>query len=330
MSVLIGDLGGTKTILAVVDKETGPYNFTNEKIFSSNDYNSLESIISDYIKVLSLKIDSACLAVAGPIANGCATITNLSWIVDEEKIKKTFNLKHVKLINDLEAVAHSVPILKPADLYTLQEGYFVEGGNIAIIAPGTGLGEAFLSGFGETNIAHPSEGSHASFAPTNALQIDLLNYMQDVKNFEHVSYERICSGALGIPNLYNFLKDTNLETEPSWLKEKLSTAEDPTPIIIAAAKDIECKICISTLELFADILASEAGNLALKVLSTSGIYIGGGISPRILSVLQKSFFLETLVNKGRFKKFLSQIPVKVILNAKAGILGAAVCGLKSE
>lgn len=329
MNVLVGDLGGTKTILATVSEETGPHILKNEKNYVSAQYESLESIISGYLKTVAQKIDSACLAVAGPITNECATITNLSWTVDAENLRSKFNLKSVKLINDLEAVAYAVPILESTDLHTLQDGTPVEGGNVAIVAPGTGLGEAFLTGYGTTNQAHPSEGSHVSFGPTNEIQMHLLTYMREEKEFDHVSYERVCSGALGIPNIYDFLKDTGRETEPEWLKESLTKSEDPTPIIIKAANEKKnpCKICVATLELFYDILAAEAGNLALKVLSTSGIYIGGGIPPRILEYMKKPRFLEILKNKGRFVELLSQMPVKVILNSKAGLLGAAACGL---
>ncbi|MGD8779636.1 MAG: glucokinase [Ignavibacteria bacterium] len=329
MNVLVGDLGGTKTILAMVTDETGPHILLNEMTYASVQYESLEAIMSDYLKNIGQKIDSACLAVAGPIVNGCAAITNLSWIVDAEKLQTKFGLESVKLINDLESVAYAIPILESSDLHTLQEGAPIEGGNVAIVAPGTGLGEAFLTGYGTTNRAHPSEGSHVSFGPTNETQMNLLTYMREKKGFDHVSYERVCSGALGIPNIYDFLKDTGRETEPEWLKESLAQSEDPTPIIIKAANEKKnpCKICVSTLELFRDILAAEAGNLALKVLSTGGVYLGGGIPPRILEYLKKPQFLEILKSKGRFVELLSKMPMKVILNSKAGLLGAAACGL---
>ena len=330
MNVLIGDLGGTKTILAVVSDQTGPRELLHEKTYPSTHYNSLEAIIRDYLDGITIRIDQACLAVAGPITHGRATITNLSWFVDAERLQSTFNLSPVVLINDLESVAYAIPILEPTDIHTLHEGSPVEGGTIAVIAPGTGLGEAFLTLEGGTYQAHASEGSHVSFGPTNQLQTKLLTYMREQKGFDHVSYERVCSGALGFSNLYNFLKDKGYAKEPDWLMEKLARSGDPTPIIVESAQDKSnpCEICIATLDLFCDILAAEAGNLALKVLATGGIYLGGGISPRILDELQKPEFLEILRNKGRFQDLISQMPVKVILNPKAGLLGAAAVGLR--
>jgi glucokinase len=332
MNVLIGDLGGTKTILAVVSDETGPRTILHEQTYPSNRYDSLETIISEYLKAVAVQIDHACLAVAGPITHGRATITNLTWIVDSERLRSTFSWSSVALINDLEAVAYAIPILEASDVQTIHEGSVVEGGSIAVIAPGTGLGEGFLTLDGDEYHAHASEGAHVSFGPINRLQTDLLIYLREQKGFDHVSYERVCSGALGFTNLYSFLKDTGRAEEPDWLKEKLAGCEDPTPIIVGCAQDKSnpCEICIETLNLFRDILAAEAGNLALKVLSTGGIYLGGGISPRIVEELQKPVFLEVLRNKGRFRELLSKMPVKVILNAKAGLLGTAFVGLRTS
>jgi glucokinase len=332
MNVLIGDLGGTKTILAVVSDETGPRTILHEKTYPSNRYVSLETIIAEYLQEISGQVDRACLAVAGPITHGRATITNLTWVVDADRLKSTFNLSSVELINDLESVAYAIPILEASDVQTIHEGSPVPGGSIAVIAPGTGLGEGFLTMDGASYHAHASEGAHVSFGPTNALQTELLTYMRERKGFDHVSYERVCSGALGFTNLYDFLKDTGRAKEPDWLREKLAGCEDPTPVIVTCAQDLTnpCDICIETLDLFRDILAAEAGNLALKVLSTGGIYLGGGISPRILDELQKPAFLEVLRNKGRFRELLAKMPVKVILNAKAGLLGAAFVGLRTS
>ena len=331
MNVLIGDLGGTKTILAVVSDETGPRTTLHEKNYPSARYDSLEAIIREYLKENSIRIDQACLGIAGPITHGRAAITNLPWFVDAEQLKSTFNLSSVILINDLEAVAYAIPKLAPSDVHTLHEGSPLKGGSIAVIAPGTGLGEGFLTLDGTGYRAHASEGSHASFGPINRLQTDLLLYLREQKGFDHVSYERVCSGALGFSNLYRFLKETGRAEEPEWLKAKLANCKDPTPIIVTCAQDKTnpCEICIETLELFRDILAAEAGNLALKVLSTGGVYLGGGISPRILEELKKPVFLEVFRNKGRFRELLSKMPVKVIMNSKAGLLGAAFVGLQT-
>jgi glucokinase len=270
-----------------------------------------------------------CFAVAGPVIAGRAHITNLPWIVDAVKLKSTFNLSDVALLNDLESLAYGVSILNPDDVCTLSEGAPVEGGNIAVIAPGTGLGEAFLTFKDGRYIVHAAEGGHASFSPVGELQIGLLAYLNQ-KGYDHVSFERVCSGGLGIPNLYSYLKSTGLE-EPDWLADQLSAVEDPTPVIISTANDTDrpCELVSAVLDLFVAILGVEAGNLALKVLATGGIYLGGGIPPRILPELQKPVFLEALRNKGRFRELMTNIPVHVIMNAKAGLMGAATVGLSA-
>ena len=328
--LLVGDIGGTKTIPGVVKDETGARILHHERIYPSTQFDSLEAMIHEYLGETTLSIDRACFAVAGPIINGQARVTNLPWVVESEKIRSAFNITVVSLINDLESVAYAVPALEPVDICTLHEGSPVAGGTIAVIAPGTGLGEAFLTWDGGAYRAHASEGAHASFGPTTPLQMELLAYLREKKGFDHVSYERVCSGGLGFPNLYDFLKNTGHCSEPGWLAKILADCEDPTPVIVEAAKDKAnpCGICIATLDLFSEILASEAGNLALKVLSTGGIYLGGGIPPRILDELRKPAFMFNLRNKGRFQDLISKMPVKVILNAKAGLLGAAVHGLQ--
>lgn len=332
MNILVGDLGGTKTNLAIVSNDTGPHDLKHEKTYASGQYDSLTDILRSYLQGVAVTVESACLAVAGPISNRRAAITNLTWVVDADELQSAFGFRFVRLINDLESVAYAVPILRPQDIHTLHEGSPVEGGPIAILAPGTGLGEAFMTADSlGLYRPHGSEGGHVSFAPTNALQVDLLTYMRVEKGFDHVSVERVCSGGLGFPNLYDFIRDTGRASEPAWLAEKLAAADDPTPVIIEAAKDHTqpCEIAVMTLDLFCDILAAEAGNLALKVLAWGGIYIGGGIPPRILDTLTKPGFLLTLWNKGRFEAMLTSMPVRVILNSKAALIGAAACGLQS-
>jgi glucokinase len=228
--------------------------------------------------------------VAGPVVAGRATITNLPWVVDEEQLQAALNLSFVHLLNDLEAIAHAVPFLEPADLHTLNEGQPAPGGTIAVIAPGTGLGEAFLTWDGSRYCPHASEGGHTDFGPVNPLEVELLRYLQD--RFEHVSYERICSG-LGLPNIYAFLKDSGYADEPAWLAEELTAADDPTPVIVNAAlhpayggdEREGSELCVATLNTFVSILGAEAGNLALKVLASGGVYLGGGIPRRILPAL---------------------------------------------
>ncbi len=327
--LLVGDIGGTKTVLALFSAEKGPNTPLEERTYPSARYPSLEAIVTAYLGTVHQPIERACFGVAGPVSAGRAQITNLPWVIDETVLKATFGWQAVKLLNDLESVAYAVPILEAADIFTISAGEPVLAGSIAVLAPGTGLGEAFLTHTGDRYQAHASEGAHVSFGPTDAQQIQLLTYMRERKGYDHVSYERVCSGGLGLPNLYDFLKDTGVAAEPAWLAEQLAKSDDPTPVIVRAAQDPQHPdpLCTATLALFVRILAAEAGNLALKVLATGGIFLGGGISPRILAEYQKPDFLPILRNKGRFDALLAKVPVKVILNPKAGLLGAAAHGL---
>jgi glucokinase len=233
----------------------------------------------------------------------------------------------VRLLNDLQAIGYGVPSLGADDLHTLNEGQPVQGGAVAIIAPGTGLGEAFLTWDGRRYESHPTEGGHADFAPTDNLQAGLLQYL--LERYDHVSYERVCSG-LGLPNIYAYLKDSGHAEEPAWLAEELAKVEDPTPVIVntALSRDRSCELCKATLDTLVSILGAEAGNLALKVLATGGVYLGGGIPPRILPALQSGAFMEAFRAKGRFRELMSRLPVHVILNPKVGLLGAARAGFE--
>ena len=327
MNVLVGDIGGTKTILAIFSSEMGPHSPIEEKTYHSARYESLEVMVQEYLDEVKIEVDHACFGVAGPVVAGRARITNLTWVVDAAALQKACNLAEVALLNDLESVGYAIPILRQEDIHTINAGESVPGGSIAVLAPGTGLGEGFLTYDNGVYRAHASEGSHVSFAPVGDLQVGLLTYLNK-QGHNHVSFERVCSGGPGMPNLYAYLKSTGLE-EPAWLAERLSSSEDPTPVIFSAAHDTSrpCELAQATLDLFITILGAEAGNLALKVLSTGGIYLGGGISPRILNDLHKPIFLEALRSKGRFRQLLANMPLHVILNSKAGLLGAAAFGL---
>jgi glucokinase len=327
MNLLAGDIGGTKTNLAVYASQTGPRAPLAEATFPSADYPSLETLVREFLSQIDLQVERASFGVAGPVVGGQATITNLPWVIDEQRLQDALNLAPVRLLNDLQAIANGVPFLEPADLHTLNEGQSAHGGAIAVIAPGTGLGEAFLTWDGGRYRPHPSEGGHADFAPNTPLEVDLLRYLLD--RFDHVSYERVCSG-LGVPNIYAFLKDSGYAAEPAWLAKRLAAAEDPTPVIANAALDGErpCKLCAATLDTFVSILAAEAGNLALDVLATGGVYLGGGIPPRILRALEQGRFMESFTRKGRMSKLLARVPVHVILNPKVALLGVACHGLE--
>ena len=327
--LLAGDVGGTKTVLAVFSPETGLDAPRAEATFPSDDYDSLEAIVQDFLTGAGVPVDRACVGVAGPVVAGEATITNLPWRLSEPRLAAVLDLADVRLLNDLEAVAYAIPSLRPDDVLVLNAGQSVPTGNVAVIAPGTGLGQAFLTWDGTRYQAHASEGGHADFAPTTPVQDELLRHLR--QRFEHVSYERVCSG-MGLPNVYAFLKESGHAEEPAWLAARLETADDPTPVIVEAALaalagGASCPIAVATLDTFVGILGAAAGNLALTVLATGGIYVGGGIPPRILPFLERPAFLDALRRKGRFADMLLRAPVRVILNPRAALLGAARHGL---
>jgi glucokinase len=326
MMLLAGDIGGTKTNLAIFSSEAGPRAPLIEATFPSADYASLEALVRQFLSQVDLKVERASFGVAGPVVEGQATITNLPWVIREAQLERALHLSPVRLLNDLEAIANGVPILEPVDLHTLNEGQPAPGGAIAVIAPGTGLGEAFLTWDGSRYRAHASEGGHASFAPMASLEVELLLHLQ--RRFDHVSCERVCSG-MGLPNIYGFLKETGYAEEPDWLAEGLAAADDRTPLIVNGALDGEspCDLCTATLDTFVSILGAEAGNLALKVLATGGVYLGGGIPPRILPALEQDRFMEAFRRKGRMSDLLARVPVHVILSPKVALLGAACHGL---
>lgn len=320
--LLAGDIGGTKTVLALFETQTQQDIVRHpvaERTFPSAQYQSLETIIDEFIRDTPATISSGSFGVAGPVVGNTARVTNLPWTIDAEAISEQFGFP-VHLLNDLEAIATAVPHLEATDLITLQEGEAAAQGAIAVIAPGTGLGEGFLVWNGTRYAAHPSEGGHTAFGPTTPEQLDLLTYW--LPRMGHVSYERVCSG-LGMPNIYTFLRETGRYEEPGWLRALLDEGGDPTPIIVKAAVNSEAEICVATLEIFMEILGDEAGNMALMVLATGGVYLGGGIPPRILPQLQKGPFLKFFQDKGRFSDIMSRIPVNVIYNPKAGLYGAA-------
>jgi glucokinase len=323
VKLLAGDIGGTKTNLAVFDSEVSLHDPMVEETFRSAAYPSLEALVEDFVThVDDQTFDAAAFGVAGPVVSGVARITNLPWVMSEEHLERELEIERVRLINDLAAIAYAVPHLQPDDLHVLNEGRPEPGGAVAVIAPGTGLGEAFCTVVDTQFVAHPSEGGHADFAPTNDVEIALLDYLHE--KYDHVSYERICSG-MGLPNVYDFFKETGRYEEPSWLAEALADADDPTPLIVETALDEakDCPICEATLQVFVSVLGSEAGNMALTVLATGGVYLGGGIPPRILKALKSSTFLDSFLRKGRLSHLLAPIPVYVIMNAKAPLMGAA-------
>jgi glucokinase len=322
--LLAGDIGGTKTALAIYSREQGPRHPLAQAIFPSKEYASMEAVVCEFLTGTGWHVTRACIDAAGPVVDQRAQVTNLAWAVDARALGEVLGNVPVCLLNDLEAIANAIPFLEPADWETLNEGKPVERGALAVVAPGTGLGEAFLTWAGAGYHAHASEGGHTDFAPTTALEFNLLRYLQE--RMDHVSYERVASG-IGLPNVYAFFKESQRMNEPDWLRESLAATSDPTRIIVQAALENQVEICVATLRLFVSILGSEAGNLALKVMATGGVYLGGGIPPRILAYLKEDSFLQRFTHKGRFAELLSGVPVRVILNPDAALIGAACVGL---
>ena len=325
--LIAGDIGGTKTDLAIYSSESGPHSPLAETQVHSADYPSLQATVAAFLDKVRMSVDVGSFDVAGPVINGSAKTTNLPWVMDEISLAKDLNLKTVHLMNDLEAVARAVPVLRPHDLVTLNQGEPVHKGPIAIIAPGTGLGESFLTWDGSQYVAHSSEGGHSDFAPTDERQIRLLGYL--LPRFGHVGVERVCSG-IGIPNIYEFLRDEEKIAERPDVAQRIVSAKDQTKAIVDAAIDLHrpSELCRATAEMMISILASEAGNLALKVLATGGIYMAGGVAVHLLSLLQEPRFMETFIRKGRFKDLMSHIPVHII-TTRAALVGAATFGLQT-
>ena len=325
--LLAGDIGGTKTSLAIISPESGPRAPLVETTFASHGYPSLYALTAEFLAGVGFRVQRACFGVAGPVVEGRARVTNVPWQMDEAQLAQALGLSTVRLINDLEAIATAVPFLSPADLHTLNVGQPEPRGAIAVVAPGTGLGEGYLI-WDEACARYracPSEGGHASFAPSDELEVDLLNFLR--RRHGHVSCERVCSGG-GLRNIYEYLKVSGRVEEPAWLAQRLAGVNDPNPIIVEAAGDAErsCEICVATVDAFASILGAEAGNMALKVLATGGVYLAGGIPRRALPALQERF-VTAFRRKGRMSSLLAAIPVHVIINPRVALLGAACCGL---
>ncbi len=314
--ILAGDIGGTKTHL-VLFRASGPSNPVKEKKYHSRDYGSILEILHDFLKDQSAEVERICLGIAGPIQNGRCHATNLPWVIDSLEISKELSIPHVWLINDLEANAYGLKCLSKKEFYVLNEGIEAHG-NAALISAGTGLGEAGLYWDGTMHRPFACEGGHCGFAPNNELEVELLAYLRD--KYGHVSYERILSG-MGVVNIYRFFVDTGKE-KPSDEVEKASEA-DKAKVITEMGIKKHHPACQKTLEVFVSNYGSEAGNLALKMLALGGVYIGGGIAPKILDVLKGERFFKAFIEKGRFADLLKSVPVKVVLNEDTALLGAA-------
>ena len=318
--ILAGDVGGTKVNLAY-------YEVTGQRLVSgltatypSREYPHLTDILRHFISKNQLAVEYVSLGIAGPVKRGRAHLTNLGWHVDSRALIQDLNLKFAWLLNDLEATAYGVSALEPHELFTLNPGEDEAAGNAAIIAAGTGLGEAGLFWDGHRYLPLACEGGHCDFAARSDLDIELLKYLRE--QFGKVSWERVLSGP-GSVNLYKFLRDCGYYPEPEWLTEELRGGGDPARIISEAGLAKRCELCVQALDLFAHYYGSEASNLALKIMATGGVYVGGGIAPKILDKLKDGTFVRAFTSAGRMEYLLQAMPVRVILNDKTALLGAA-------
>lgn len=318
---LIGDIGGTKTNLAVFTSIDNPRDWQFQATYRNSEWGSLEDLLSSFIREHNLQIQGICLCVAGPVFDGETVLTNLPWRIQESRIRDLRSIEPVRIINDLVATALAIPHLTDNEIACLNKGVVIPGGTVGVIAPGTGLGEAYLTWDGQRYRGFPSEGGHVDFAPQSALQWGLLQYLQE--RYGHVSYERVCSG-MGIANIYHFLKHTGYAPEPEVMRQLIEKSEDPTPVIVNAALEKDAPDLYRTVvNTFVEILGAETGNMALKLMATGGVYLGGGIPPRILPFLKSEKFFYGYRRKGRFEDLLNRVPLHVILNPKAALLGCA-------
>jgi len=316
--ILAGDIGGTKTYMALFELREDTLEPVRDKAFSNAQYGGPAEVFREFLKDGEANdIISAALGIACPIAGDICRLTNLNWVVDRVGLKKEFGLNDLALINDLAAIGWGVGLLSEKDLHVLQKGR-PSPGNAALIAAGTGLGEAILFWNGKAYLPSASEGGHTDFGPRNPLEIELLQFL--IRKYGHVSYERIVSGP-GLENVYEFVRSKR-GAEPERLKKRFE-AEGISPVVSDEAIAGTDEGCVTALGLFLSIYGAEAGNLALKTLATAGVYIGGGIAPKILKALSDGRFLEAFRDKGRYGDFMSAMPVYVILNDRTGLMGAA-------
>jgi glucokinase len=317
--ILAGDVGGTKVHLALYDFTEGKLTHARDKQYPAKEYSGLEEIVKEFLG--TDKVSAACFGVPGPVRDGRLRLTNLPWTLDSRELAKNLQIDHVFLINDLEANGYGVAELGPDQIYTLSQGDASQIGNRALIAAGTGLGEGLLAWNGRIHVPYPSEGGHTDFGPRNEDEIELLRFLQRKYN-GRVSYERVVSG-MGLTNIYEFLRDNRGMEESKELADKIAQANDPNSVITDMALSAKSELCAKALDTMVSIYGAEAGNLALKVLSVGGMYVGGGIAPKILEKLKDGTFLRAFQDKGRLSQLLINMPVRVILDSGAALLGAA-------
>ncbi len=339
MFLLAGDIGGTKTILRLV--EVTEVTLTEKSLQTAKEAQYISANFPDLVPIVQQFLgddfptpEIACLAIAGPVVNNTSHLTNLSWVLDAEGLQTKLGIKKVNLINDFAANSFGILGLKTADIHTLQAGKVKPDAPIAVIGAGTGLGEGFLIPQGNKYQIFPSEGGHSDFAPRNQLEIELLKYLQYKFGVQHISVERVVSGQ-GIVSIYQFLRDRFDTDESPEIAEKIQLWEgesdpsiDPAAIISQAAFKKSDRLCEQTMQMFIEAYGAEAGNLAIKLLPYGGIYIAGGIAAKILPLMQDGLFLSALKDKGRVSSLLDNIPVHIVLNPQVGLLGSVLYGLQ--
>jgi glucokinase len=319
--ILAGDIGGTNARLAYFQPQNGHLRLVSERTFPSREHTEFGEIVTEFLDASGTRPEAACFGIAGPVRNGRVETSNLPWVIEQSRLAKQIHLPATLLINDLEASAWGIGALETTDLVPLNHVSSPAIGNQAVIAPGTGLGEAGLFWDGSRHHVFACEGGHCDFAPQGDLQIELLRFLK--ARFGHVSYERILSGP-GLVNVYEFLRDTGYEKESAEFAVILDNS-DPAAAISRAALDGTQPLAEKALEVWITVYGAEAGNLALKTMATGGIFLAGGISPKILSKLSGSVFMQAFYEKGRLRPLVEAVPVQVVTNEKAGLLGAARC-----
>jgi glucokinase len=319
LNILAGDIGGTKTTMAVFEQTTEGLLEVEASTYPSGQYPSLEAIVKEFFGQSERRCDFAGFGIAGPVRDGRCKTTNLPWQIDALELAASCDLQQAWLANDLEANAWGISTLTASDFAVLNAGIASASGHAGVVSAGTGLGLAGLYWDGHRHLPFASEGGHADFAPANDLDVALFTYLQE--HHGHVSWERVVSG-MGLVTLYNFMCH-HLQRESSDERQQAMRDGDKGAVISSAAQAGECDICVQTMALFVRQYGAIAGNHALNVMATGGIYIGGGIAPKILAALQQPAFMNAFQDKGRMRPLLQDIPVKVILNERTALRGAA-------
>ncbi len=326
--ILAGDVGGTKVDLALYNFMDGKLSIERQQKFPANEYGSLQDVVKaflateDNVDKVEHEVVAACFGCPGPVKDGHLKLTNLPWELDSKDLSKILNIDHIFLINDLEANGYGIAELGPEQFAELEEGDKSALGHRALVSAGTGLGEALLiwNSQAQRHLPLASEGGHADFAPRSPIEIELLEWLTKKLN-GHVSYERVVSG-IGLKNIYEFLRDEKKLEEPTWLRDRME-AEDPNFVIGTTGEDGSSELTAKTLDMFAGAYGAECGNMGLKLLATGGVYLGGGIAPKILKTLRNGTFRKAFLDKGRLSSVLERMPVRVILEEQCALIGAA-------